>query len=79
MITDGDIRRILEKKVDIYSIKASDIMNNNPKVVNINSLAADSLNIMKKNNISQLLVVNDLKEYVGVVHFLDLIKEGING
>ena len=54
-------------------------MNNNPKVVNINSLAADSLSIMKKNNISQLLVINDLKEYVGVVHFLDLIKEGING
>jgi len=41
-------------------------------------LAVDSLNIMKKNNISQLLVLDNSKKYVGVVHFLDLIKEGIN-
>ncbi len=79
VITDGDIRRVLEKKVDIYSLKASDIMNINPKVINVNSLAVDCLNIMKKNNISQLLVLDDSEEYVGVVHFLDLIKEGING
>ena len=78
VITDGDIRRVLENKVDLYSLKASDIMSNNPKVININSLAVDSLSIMKKNNISQLLVIDDSKKYVGVVHFLDLIKEGIN-
>ena len=78
IITDGDIRRALEKKVDIYNLKASDIMTSNPKTININLLAVDSLNIMKKNNISQLLVLDDSKKYVGVVHFLDLIKEGIN-
>ena len=78
VITDGDIRRALEKKVDIYNLKASDIMTSNPKTININLLAVDSLNIMKKNNISQLLVLDDSKKYVGVVHFLDLIKEGIN-
>ena len=78
VITDGDIRRALEKKVDIYNLKASDIMTSNPKTININLLAVDSLNIMKKNNISQLLVIDDSKKYVGVVHFLDLIKEGIN-
>jgi len=53
-------------------------MTSNPKTININLLAVDSLNIMKKNNISQLLVLDDSKKYVGVVHFLDLIKEGIN-
>jgi len=79
IITDGDIRRVLEKKADIYNLKASDIMSSNPKVININSLAIDSLNIMKENNISQLLVLDNSKKYVGIVHFLDLIKEGING
>ena len=78
VITDGDIRRALEKKVDIYNLKASDIMSSNPKTININLLAVDSLNIMKKNNISQLLVLDNSKKYVGVIHFLDLIKEGIN-
>ncbi len=78
VITDGDLRRVLEKKVDIYRLKASDIMNNNPKTISVNSQAVDSLNIMKKNKISQLLVIDDSKKYVGVIHFLDLIKEGID-
>ena len=78
VITDGDIRRVLEKKVDIYNLKASDIMSNNPKVININSRAVDSLSILKNNKISQLLVIDDTKKYVGIIHFLDLIKEGIN-
>jgi len=78
VITDGDLRRVLEKKVDIYNLKASDIMNSNPKIVSINSQAIDSLNIMEKNKISQLLVIDDSKKYVGVIHFLDLIKEGID-
>ena len=79
IITDGDIRRVLEKKADIYNLKASDIMSNNPKVININSRAVDSLSMLKNNNISQLLVIDNSKKYVGVIHFLDLIKEGING
>mgnify|MGYP001197803955 FL=1 len=78
VITDGDLRRILEKKVDIYNLNACDIMNNNPKIIGVNSRAIDSLNIMEKNKISQLLVIDDSKKYVGVIHFLDLIKEGID-
>ena len=78
VITDGDLRRILEKKVDIYNLNACDIMNNNPKIIDVNSRAIDSLNIMEKNKISQLLVIDDSKKYVGVIHFLDLIKEGID-
>ena len=53
-------------------------MNNNPKIIDVNSRAIDSLNIMEKNKISQLLVIDDSKKYVGVIHFLDLIKEGID-
>jgi arabinose-5-phosphate isomerase len=78
VITDGDIRRVLEKKVDIYNLKASDIMSNKPKFIGINSLAIDSLRLMKKNKISQLLVLDEAEKYVGVIHFLDLIKEGID-
>ena len=78
VITDGDIRRVLEKKVDIYNLKASDIMSNKPKFIGINSLAIHSLRLMKKNKISQLLVLDEVEKYVGVVHFLDLIKEGID-
>jgi len=78
VITDGDLRRVLEKKVDIYNLNACDIMNNNPKIIGVNSRAIDSLNIMEKNKISQLLVIDDSKKYVGVIHFLDLIKEGID-
>ena len=78
VITDGDIRRVLEKKVDIYNLKASDIMSNKPKFIGINSLAIHSLRLMKTNKISQLLVLDEAEKYVGVVHFLDLIKEGID-
>jgi len=78
VITDGDIRRVLEKKVDIYNLKASDIMSNKPKFIGINSLATHSLRLMKKNKISQLLVLDEAEKYVGIVHFLDLIKEGID-
>ena len=78
VITDGDIRRVLEKKVDIYNLKASHIMSNKPKFIGINSLAIHSLRLMKKNKISQLLVLDEAEKYVGIVHFLDLIKEGID-
>ncbi len=78
VITDGDLRRVLEKKVDIYNLNAFDIMNNNPKIIGVNSRAIDSLNIMEKNKISQLIVIDDSEKYVGVIHFLDLIKEGID-
>ena len=78
IITDGDLRRVLQKKINIYTLKASDIMNSNPKIISINSQAISSLNIMKKNNISQLLVVDDAKKYVGIIHFHNIMKEGLN-
>ena len=49
-----------------------------PKIISINSQAISSLNIMKKNNISQLLVVDDSKKYVGIIHFHNIMKEGLN-
>jgi len=78
IITDGDIRRIIEKKHNIDRISASDFMNKNPKVLNEDTLAFDALGLMKKNNISQVLVTDNNNNYKGIVHILDIIKQGIN-
>ena len=77
IITDGDIRRMLSKTPEITAIKASDIMGTKPKKIAFDAMAIDALNTMETNNISQILVVNDKKKYVGVIHIHDLIKEGI--
>lgn len=76
VITDGDLRRMLEAQENVSQIIAQDIMNPNPKMIQIDSLAVDALGIMRKFNISQLLVVDGMR-YKGVVHIHDLIREGI--
>ena len=53
-------------------------MSKNPKVLNESTLAYDALGVMKKNNISQVLVIDDNQIYKGVVHILDIIKQGIS-
>ena len=76
IITDGDIRRMLEKTTDISALTAEDIMSKNPKTIYKNAMAIDALETMENNSITQILVV-DKNKYVGVVHLHDLIKEGI--
>ena len=76
VITDGDLRRMLEKYSNIETVLAKDIMSENPKTVSKDTLAINALNTMEENNITQLLVVDDNK-YIGVVHLHDLLKEGI--
>jgi len=78
IITDGDIRRIIEKKHNIDRVLASDLMNKNPKVLSEETLAFHALGVMKKNNISQVLVTDPNNTYIGIVHILDIIKQGIN-
>ncbi|PWG04300.1 KpsF/GutQ family sugar-phosphate isomerase [Polaribacter aquimarinus] len=77
IITDGDIRRMLSKTTQISKFTAKDIMGNNPKTIHKNAMAIDALQIMEKNSITQMLVINNKNKYVGVVHLHDLIKEGI--
>ncbi|MFK8059965.1 MAG: SIS domain-containing protein [Polaribacter sp.] len=77
IITDGDIRRMLTKTTQIAEFKAKDIMGINPKTINEDAMAVDALNMMENNSITQMLVVDDKNNYVGVVHLHDLIKEGI--
>ena len=76
IITDGDIRRMLEKHSNLVEITAADIMGKSPKVIDKNELAANALHIMRENNITQLLVT-DNSHYAGVIHIQDLLKEGI--
>ncbi|HPE55703.1 MAG TPA: KpsF/GutQ family sugar-phosphate isomerase [Bacteroidales bacterium] len=76
IITDGDIRRMLEKYQDFKNLTASDIMSPNPKTIGSDTLVVDALGIMRKNNITQLLVVDGTK-YVGVIHLHDILREGI--
>jgi arabinose-5-phosphate isomerase len=76
IITDGDLRRMLEKYKSIEGIVASDIMCVNPKTIQADSLVVNALDMMRKNNITQLAVMENGK-YVGVVHLHDILKEGI--
>jgi len=76
IITDGDLRRMLSKVDDVFSLTAKDIMSSNPRRIEADALAVDALEIMEANGISQLLVEEN-GEYAGVVHLHDLIKEGI--
>ena len=77
IITDGDIRRVLEKTSDLSSIRAKDIMNPTPKMIKADILASEALNTMQKNNISQLLVMKN-DEFIGIVHLHNILNEGIS-
>lgn len=78
MITDGDIRRILEKHDDIGQLTAEDLMSKSPISVNKELLAVKAFELMTNNKISQIIVIDDNKSYEGIVHILDFIKEGLN-
>jgi arabinose-5-phosphate isomerase len=76
IITDGDLRRMLNKYDHISGLTAKDIMTSNPKTIEADVLAIKALKEMQDNGISQLLAVEG-ETYVGVVHLHNLINEGI--
>jgi len=76
IITDGDLRRMLEKDTDFQNITAQEIMSPSPKTIEPETLVVNALSIMRQNNITQLLVV-DKASYLGVLHLHDILKEGI--
>jgi arabinose-5-phosphate isomerase len=77
IVTDGDLRRMLQNNIPIELLKAKDIMSLHPKTIRKDELAVTALNVMKQNNITQLLVVDVNNKYVGVIHLHDLLREGI--
>ena len=76
IITDGDLRRMLEKDLYHADVKAKDIMALHPKTIDGKELAVTALDIMRKNNITQLVVTLN-NDYQGIIHLHDLIREGI--
>ena len=77
IITDGDLKRIFKDKENFLSLKAEDVMSENPKTIKKGCLAIKALNILKKYNIMQLVIVNDDNKSIGMIHLHDLLKEGI--
>jgi arabinose-5-phosphate isomerase len=76
IITDGDLRRMLEKTESFENLRAKDIMSIHPKTIEADVLAVHALDEMRRHDISQL-VVEDNKKYAGIIHLHDLIREGI--
>ncbi len=76
VITDGDLRRMLESTDSISTLKASDIMNKTPKQIDADELAVNAMQLLEQFNITQLIVTENGK-YHGFVHLHDLLKEGI--
>jgi arabinose-5-phosphate isomerase len=76
VITDGDLRRLLQRAIDLKTITAADMMSKNPKTIEADVLAVEALQIMREKSITQLIVLDGGK-YVGMIHLHDLLKEGL--
>ncbi|MCZ2222942.1 MAG: KpsF/GutQ family sugar-phosphate isomerase [Chitinophagales bacterium] len=76
IITDGDLRRMLEKNENFIQLTAKDIATKNPKTINPNTMAVQAMEILREHNISHILVTEN-NQYLGVLHVHDLINEGI--
>jgi arabinose-5-phosphate isomerase len=75
IITDGDLRRMLERNHVSENIRAQNIMSPHPKIIDPDELAVNALDVMRKHEISQIVVARDGK-YLGMVHLHDLLREG---
>ena len=78
IVTDGDIRRAVERSLNLETLKASDLMNSAAKRIQISALAVEGFQLMENNKISQLLVVDEEGRYCGIIHLHDLLSAGIN-
>ncbi|MDR1897576.1 MAG: KpsF/GutQ family sugar-phosphate isomerase [Prevotellaceae bacterium] len=76
IITDGDLRRMLEKNKDFQHLQAKDIMSKNPITIDYDELAIKAFNLMESHSITQLIVMHEGK-YTGMVHIHDILREGI--
>lgn len=76
IITDGDVRRMVEKGLPLDTLTAKDIMSRNPKVVGRGELAVNAFSIMEKNKITSVVVLDEGK-YAGLIHIHDVLREGI--
>ena len=76
IVTDGDLRRLLQKEISLTGLTAGDIMSSQPKTIDKESLAIEANKIMSERKITQLIVC-DGEKYLGIIHLHDLSREGI--
>lgn len=79
IITDGDLRRLLQKTSDVSGLTAEQVMTKDPKTIRAGMLASAALQEMEAHSITQLIIVDDRKRPVGVVHLHDLVRAGLGG
>jgi len=77
LITDGDLRRMMERDIDFSNTVAETVMSKNPSTISPDALAVEALDMMRKKDINQLVVINQNNTYAGIVHLHDIIKEGL--
>ena len=77
VFTDGDLRRVIDHKVDINQAQIKDVMSPNPSCIDQHMLAAEALGLMEKKSITALIVADQSKQPIGVVHMHDILKAGI--
>ena len=77
VFTDGDLRRIVDAKVDINNVSMADVMSPNPKTINSEILAAQALKIMEDNSITALIVEDENQSPIGVLHMHDILRAGV--
>ena len=76
IITDGDLRRMLEKSVSLENVTAEEIMTVHPKTINPEALAVEALDLLRQYDITQLVVTSGTR-YLGIIHLHDLVREGL--
>jgi arabinose-5-phosphate isomerase len=79
MLTDGDLRRLLQRRIDILNLTAGQVMTKNPKTISQNMLAAQALEVMESYKITQLVVVDTDHHPVGILHLHSLVEAGLRG
>ena len=77
VFTDGDLRRVIDSKIDLSSASIKDVMSSNPKTINHDILAAEALNIMEQSSITAVIIEDQHKHPVGVVHMHDILRAGV--
>lgn len=77
IITDGDLRRLIKKQIELQNLKAFEIMNRSPKTIKIGSLAIEARKLMEHYNIMQVIVVDSDNKPAGIVHLHDILEAGI--
>ena len=77
LFTDGDLRRILDERIDIHQDVISSVMTKSPTVAQRNMLAAQALNIMESKKINGLIIVNEQQQPIGAMNMHDLLRSGV--